>query len=65
MPVAVVNETMAAKYWPGKDPIGQRLKVKDRWLQIVGVARNVNYREQARAAPDILLCADATELLGE
>src|SRR5438309_6282689 len=34
---------MAAKYWPGKDPIGQRLKVKDNWMQIVGVAKNVYY----------------------
>jgi macrolide transport system ATP-binding/permease protein len=46
MPVTVINQTMAAKYWPGKDPIGQRLKVKDRWLQIVGVARNVNYENK-------------------
>jgi len=45
-PVAIINETMAAKYWPGKDPIGQRLKVKDRWLQIVGLARNVNYEDK-------------------
>jgi macrolide transport system ATP-binding/permease protein len=45
-PVTVVNETMAAKYWPGKDPIGQRLKVKDRWLQIVGVAKNVKYEDK-------------------
>jgi putative ABC transport system permease protein len=44
--VAVINETMAAKYWLGKDPIGQRLKVKDRWLKIVGVARNVNYEDK-------------------
>jgi macrolide transport system ATP-binding/permease protein len=43
LPVTVINETMAAKYWPGKDPIGQRLKLRDRWLQIVGVAKNVNY----------------------
>jgi predicted permease len=43
LPVAIINETMAAKYWPGKDPNGQRLKMKDRWLQIVGVAKNVNY----------------------
>ena len=41
-PVAVINETMAAKYWPGKDPIGQQFKMKDRSLQIIGVARNVN-----------------------
>jgi macrolide transport system ATP-binding/permease protein len=42
-PVAIVNETMAAKYWPGKDPIGQRLKVKDKWFQVIGVAKNANY----------------------
>lgn len=46
LPVAIVNETMAAKYWPGKDPIGQRLKVKDRWLRIVGVASNVKYENK-------------------
>jgi len=46
VPVAIVNETMASKYWPGKDPIGQRLKVKDRWLQIVGVAKNVKYENK-------------------
>jgi predicted permease len=45
-PVAIINETMAAKYWPGKDPIGQRLKVKDRWLQIVGVAKNLKYEDK-------------------
>lgn len=47
LPVAVVNETMAAKYWQGRDPVGQRLKLKDRWLHIVGVARNVNYENKA------------------
>jgi macrolide transport system ATP-binding/permease protein len=46
VPVAIINETMAAKYWPGKDPLGQRLKVKDRWLQIVGVAKKVNYESK-------------------
>jgi ABC-type antimicrobial peptide transport system permease subunit len=44
--VAIINETMAAKYWPGKDPIAQRFKAKDRWLQIVGVAKNVNYEDK-------------------
>ncbi len=45
-PLAIINETMAAKYWSGKDPIGQRLKAKDRWLQIVGIAKNSNYRSK-------------------
>jgi macrolide transport system ATP-binding/permease protein len=43
-PVTIVNETMAAKYWPEKNAIGQRLKVKDKWMEIVGVAKNANYR---------------------
>jgi predicted permease len=42
--VAIVNETMAAKFWPGKDAVGQRLQVKGRWMQVVGVAKNSNYR---------------------
>ena len=41
--VAIVNETMAAKYWPGKNAIGQRLKVKERWMQVVGVAKDAKY----------------------
>ena len=45
-PVAIINETMAAKFWPGKDAVGQRLKVKDKWMQVVGVAKNSNYRNK-------------------
>jgi macrolide transport system ATP-binding/permease protein len=48
-PVAIVNETMAAKYWPEKNAIGQRLKVKDKWMEIVGVAKNANYRTKLEA----------------
>src|SRR5712692_7563571 len=47
--VAIINETMAAKYWPGKDPIGQRLKVKDNWMQIVSVAKNVKIETKLEA----------------
>ncbi len=43
-PVAVVDETMAAQFWRGADPVGRRVQVKGRWLQIVGVARNAKYR---------------------
>jgi predicted permease len=43
-PVAVVNEAMAAQYWRGEDPVGKRLQAKGRWMQIVGVAKNSNYR---------------------
>jgi macrolide transport system ATP-binding/permease protein len=48
--VAVVNETMAAQYWRGGNPTGQRLQVKGRWMQIVGVARDSKY-QSLREAP--------------
>ncbi len=40
---AIVDETMAAQFWRGADPVGRRLQVKGRWLQVVGVARMAKY----------------------
>jgi len=42
--VAVVNETLASQYWPGGDSLGKRLKVNDRWMQVVGIAKTSKYR---------------------
>ena len=42
--VAVVNETMAARYWRGRNPIGERVQVKGRWVQVVGVAKDSKYQ---------------------
>jgi len=44
--VAIVNETFAAHYWPGQNPIGKRLRLDsaDRaFAEVVGVAANVKY----------------------
>ena len=48
--VAVVNETMAARYWRGRNPIGERVQVKGRWMQVVGMARDSKY-ESVRESP--------------
>ena len=48
-PVAIVNETMAAKYWPGKNAIGQRLKVKDKWMEVVGLSKDSKYQTMLEA----------------
>jgi predicted permease len=42
LPVAIVNETMARRFWPAEDPIGKHFKLagpasKRPWLTIVGV----------------------------
>jgi len=50
LPVAVVNEAMAAKYWRGHDPLGSRLQVKGRWMTVVGIAKMSKYRS-LREAP--------------
>jgi len=42
--VAVVNETMVTQFWRGKNPLGQRVQVKGRWMTIVGVAKDSKYQ---------------------
>jgi len=41
--VAIVNQTMVARYWRGQNPIGQRLQVKGNWVQVVGVVTDSKY----------------------
>lgn len=48
--VAVVNQTMTARYWRNQDPVGQRLQVNGRWARVVGVAANSKY-ESMREDP--------------
>jgi predicted permease len=50
--VAIVSADVAARTWPGKDPIGMRLKMggpdsTEPWLTVVGVAEPTRYRELA------------------
>jgi len=44
--VAVVNETMAARYWPGEDAVGKRFRVSRDiypWITVVGVVGQVQH----------------------
>jgi putative ABC transport system permease protein len=45
-PVAIVNQALAAQYWPGRSPVGSRIRldgVGGPWVEIVGVARDGTY----------------------
>jgi predicted permease len=45
--VAIIDESLARRYWPGQDPIGKRFKGQDArgyhddWLTVVGVVRDM------------------------
>jgi len=46
--VAIVNELMAERFWPGKDPIGRQLKRLDdpeHVMTVIGVMRNASMEE--------------------
>ena len=56
--VAVINETMARRFWPGEDPIGKRLTLAvvsgEQPREIVGVVRDIPLRRtQAEMDPVI------------
>ena len=48
-----INEEMARRYWPGRDPIGRRLRIggnaADRpWVTVVGIVRDVQPQRHHR-----------------
>lgn len=49
--VAVVSQSMAEKFWPGQDPIGQRFSfitplTPRPWFQVIGVAADAAHRRR-------------------
>ncbi len=42
--VAIINETMAKRFWPGQDPLGRKFKENGRITTVVGVAKAGKYR---------------------
>ncbi len=42
--VAIINETMARRFWPGLDPLGRKFKDQWRLMTVIGVAKAGKYR---------------------
>lgn len=42
-PVTIINETLAARLWPGENPIGRRLRAGPEELEVVGAVRDGRY----------------------
>jgi macrolide transport system ATP-binding/permease protein len=41
--VLIVNQTMANRFWPGKDATGHRVKIAGEWRTVIGVAHDIKY----------------------
>jgi predicted permease len=49
-PVAIINQTLAGKFFPDTDPIGHRFRVADTgpgsmWVEIIGICADTRYRD--------------------
>jgi putative ABC transport system permease protein len=59
IPIAVINETMARRYWLGKDPIGKRIKFGLKGsplITIVGiVGDSMQYAQEGKTLPTLYL----------
>src|SRR5262245_34710111 len=42
-PVMIINETIARRYFPNQNPIGKRITLWNRKLEVIGVAKNGKY----------------------
>jgi len=40
-PTMVINESLARQYFPGQNPIGQRLVIRDKTFEIIGVVKDI------------------------
>jgi len=50
-PVAIINETLALRFWPGEDPVGRRLtSYGGVSREVVGIVRDVKTRDLAESA---------------
>jgi predicted permease len=52
--VAIVNQALVDRYWPGENAIGKQVNDDDQHFTVVGVARNAKYRLLTYAAEPVI-----------
>lgn len=70
LPVAMINQALARRFWPNEDPVGKRIRFDAAWLTIVGVCADVKHvsldetDEPQIYAPYVQLSAPLLKLVG-
>ena len=60
VPVAMINHSMARRYWPSEDPVGKRFLIglpeqTHQWITVVGVVGDVKHFGMTPAASEYVL----------
>jgi putative ABC transport system permease protein len=60
VPVVIVNETLARKYWPAGDALGKRIRFnapleRAPWMEIVGIVQDVKHELNLPVTPEYYL----------
>ena len=60
LPVVIVNETLARKYWPSGDALGKRIRFygpleRAPWMEIVGIVQDVKHELNSPVTPEYYL----------
>jgi predicted permease len=58
VPVAVVNQTLARKYFPNTNPIGHRFRMEETgpnstWMEIIGICADTRYADMKTDVPPL------------
>ena len=64
-PVAVINETMARRYWPNEDALGKRFRIiASPWITVIGIVGDVRQSALVEPPTPQLYLSDLQEPIG-
>ena len=65
VPAVIINEAAARQFWPGEDPLGQRLEMEKQQWEIVGISADMRYKDPTeRPVPEAFLHYEQSPMHG-
>ena len=54
LPVAIINQAAADRYWPKRNPVGGRVRLDGKAVEVVGIAKTIKYRDVSESPEPFL-----------